>query len=386
MPHIKTPLSTAHGNFDNTEAFVATYETADDATKNALFAALTPTWSSAIENPFQFGHIISCLKDDHMREFYRSVETTKPTFLKNLTEFTQICAYLDPDRITLFCNINAVRRRLNTYDFIDTPEKFRAIFSVFSISSPDGEECKIYLDTEQLLTVFNIIKSTLFKPLFFRSLNDFVTLFPLIPTTEDKIKLLNTIEHELPTLIKTANDINHIQQTLKSPVNAKKELEPEPELKLELELFKKTRETIYRSLIIHSRIESDNNSIGLDKAFHAMLFLIFDNYPGNQPEKLKSIIETTFSDPSTTELKTLLEKTESAMRFIECNITSTRLQKALTHLIKNLRTEEKKIDVDHIIQLAINKNPFRTLSIFEAHVESETQHTAAQPAACRHEF
>lgn len=362
MRSMNSPLSTLHHDIDSIEKFVTAYTDASPSKKELLVAELKLTWMSSI-NAIQFGYLISHIEYPRISECYHSAIRANHSFLKDAEEFTQICAHLDPERITLLCELMA--QRLHARNFIDNATAFSAIFSVFSVSFQDGSERQLQLNAQQLLTVYNILRPKLGTRGFFRTLDDFVKLFSLIPTTEDKVRIFEIMHDQLPGLLKANYDVNDIYQKL------------EPKNTIESELFKRAREKIFRTII--------NNRTQLNKAFHAMLFLILDNYPGKQPEKLRSIIEAAFSDSSTTQLNALLEKTESAMRFMEFNITSTRLRNAITHLIANLRTEEKTINVDHIIQLAKSKEPIVNVSFFTRHTEILTA-SAVQAATCQHEF
>lgn len=361
MPSMNSTLSTSNHNIDNIEKFLTAYINASPREKERLFTDLNPEWMSSITT-IQFGQLISHMQYHRAITCYQLITKLNPSFLNNAEEFTQICAHLAPEKIPFFCEL--IKQRLHTPNFIDNATAFSAIFSVFSFSPPNGEEQKIQLNTQQLLAVYNILEPKLSTPSFFRTLNDFANLFPLIPTAEDKTKIFKMFHEQFPRSIEANCDVNYIHEKLK-PSNTN-----------ESELFKRARETVFRMII---------NSPHLNKAFHAMLFLVLDNYPGKQPEKLKSIIEATFSDPTITELNKLLEKTESAMRFIEFNITSTRLQNALTHLIANLRSEEKIINVDHIIQLAKSKDPIVDPSFFKKYGEKQIT-TAAETFTAQHEF
>lgn len=361
MPLMNFPLSASQSDIDSTDAFITAYAVAATAEKERLFIALKTNWSTAIKTPNQFGHLISCLAFPQMAEFYYSVNATNSSFLKNAAEFAQICIYLNSERIKKLCEL--IEQRLRTRGFIDNAQEFNTLFSIFSVSSSDNkEQQQLCLNTQQLQTIYDILKPKLMMPSFFNTLDEFMKLFSSIPATEDKKTLFEKIRIELPKLVQAKNDVNHIHDNLK------------PKNKIESDLFKRVREIIYRLLI------SDRTR--LDKAFHAMLFLIFDNYPGKQSEKLQSIIDATFSDPAITDLDALLEKTENAMRFIEYNITSTRLKNAINHLMANLRTDEKKIDIDHIIQLAKSKDLI--VGFFtEIHMESEA---TAQAVTYQPEF
>lgn len=106
--------------------------------------------------------------------------------------------------------------------------------------------------------------------IFFDSLGGFLSFFVQLSTlNEKKILFENTLE-KIPSLIERMDSPEKIDQQLHTDIKAEKAF------------FLEVRDYIFTCFI--------QNQDRLCRAFFAALFLIKDNYPGGQQEKIRNLI------------------------------------------------------------------------------------------------
>lgn len=296
-----------------------------------------PWWVSI--TPYQFGQCITDLYETHIAELLKHVLQAQPMFLKNSTEWVQTCAAVSAKTIPTFCRCLAAI--INRPSFLDNARAFSAIFAPHLFLPHKKIEG---LNPEQSDALFESLKFIIRSPHFFLNLRDFIHLFLQSPGINIKTFLCDSIEAQIPILIREERDVGYIALTLTSSVIA------------EHPLFKNIRDKIFRAFVRTHRVPD---------TVYATLFLIKDNYPGQQSDKLNNIINTllstSFSLPSIK--NEIAEKIKALIS--EENITSTRLNKAFTQLITDIE-HHQAIDIEFIIAVSQKK--------FACHIIQEWRH------------